>query len=151
MSASGEIRRASAADLPAIASLARECSAFGPPFEALRRTLTPSREAVAADEVWLVRIGRGVMGYYWLAPGEAATLEALVVADYAQRAGIGRALVGHMRMRAGEGGSRSVRVLSIPAAQPFFEAVGGQVAPSGNEGDRRMYLFTASEAAHGTS
>ncbi|MFD8307858.1 GNAT family N-acetyltransferase [Streptomyces sp. NPDC059690] len=121
------IRRAVARDAKRLTRLVRGSRAYegkyesavagyrvGPDYIEAHRTFV----AVGADEH-----GGRILGFYSLilAPPE---LDLLFVADEAQRRGIGRLLVAHMRSEARAAGLDRVKVVSHRPAENFYHRIG---------------------------
>ncbi len=124
-----EIRRAGEGDAAELTQLARTAKAsWGYPEAWLREwepELTISAEYIAANAVFMVDDGDGPVGVVAVGEGpDGPEIAHLWIAPDCQGQGLGRRLVNHARQVAKEHGWSSLRILSDPYAQPFYERLG---------------------------
>ncbi|MEU9554303.1 GNAT family N-acetyltransferase [Streptomyces fumanus] len=121
------IRRAVARDAKRLTRLVRGSSAYAGRYAAAVAGYRVGPDYLEAHRAF-VAVGTGehdgrVLGFYSLvlAPPE---LDLLFVADDAQRRGIGRRLVAHMRSEARAAGVDRVKVVSHVSAEDFYHRAG---------------------------
>jgi GNAT superfamily N-acetyltransferase len=122
------VRRANAADAPALTALTQASGAYRGEHRAILEGLEISAEQVARDECHLVEDDHGgIVGYYSLiVSGEDAELDLMFVADHVQGGGLGALLFRHMASVAKARGARRVRIVSHPPAEAFYLRMGAQ-------------------------
>ena len=109
----GSVRRATAADVPAMERIVRE--AYGPYVERIGRPPGPMlddyAELVARGLASVFADDQGVCGLVVLILGrEGALLDNVAVADRARGRGVGRLLVGHAEAAARKAGHEAIRL-----------------------------------------
>ncbi|WP_030909718.1 GNAT family N-acetyltransferase [Streptomyces sp. NRRL F-5126] len=125
------IRRATARDAKRLTTLVGSSRAYEGRYASMVAGYRVGPDYIETHEVHVAveapgeALGPGgpVLGFYslLLAPPE---LDLLFVADSAQRLGIGRLLVTHMKATARAAGADHVHVVSHPPAEGFYTSVG---------------------------
>ncbi|MEU0009525.1 GNAT family N-acetyltransferase [Streptomyces sp. NPDC006314] len=128
------IRRAIAQDAQRLTSLIQQSSAYQGQYASIISGYRVTAEYIARHGVFVaVDASDQILGFYSLVL-EPSELDLAFVSDEAQGLGIGRHLVEHMIVQAGEAGLTSVRVVAHPPAEEFYRRMGakrvGTVAPS---------------------
>ncbi|MFF9819609.1 GNAT family N-acetyltransferase [Streptomyces sp. NPDC014006] len=128
------IRRAVAQDAQRLTSLIQQSRAYQGQYASIISGYRVTAEYIARHGVFVaVDASDRILGFYSLVL-EPSELDLAFVSDEAQGLGIGRHLVEHMIVQAGEAGLTSVRVVAHPPAEVFYRRMGakrvGTVAPS---------------------
>lgn len=118
------LRRASAADAPALNALMHASRAYDGAYRAMLDGCAVTIDQIARDHVVLAEDGRRVLGFYSLIVDSAPELDLMFVADAAQGRDLGRRLFDHMRHEARTRGFDSVRIVCHPPALGFYLRMG---------------------------
>lgn len=121
------IRRAMAADAPALTALMHASSAYSGEWSRILAgyEITPSQ--LARDHLYVAEDSAGSpLGFYSLTVAGEPELDLLFVADTAQGTGLGRRLFDHMRALAGDLGLESVLIVSHPPSEGFYRRMGAE-------------------------
>ncbi|MFF3955986.1 GNAT family N-acetyltransferase [Streptomyces sp. NPDC001890] len=121
------IRRATARDAKRLTRLVRTSRAYEGHYAAMVAGYRVGPDYIETHRVF-VAVESGserVLGFYALVL-EPPELDLMFVADDAQGRGIGRLLVGHLRVEAEGAGLTGVRVVSHPPAEGFYRSVGAR-------------------------
>ncbi|MFB6874428.1 GNAT family N-acetyltransferase [Streptomyces sp. NPDC056323] len=121
------IRRATARDAKRLTRLVRTSRAYEGHYAAMVAGYRVGPDYIETHRVFVaVEAGsERVLGFYALVL-EPPELDLMFVADDAQGRGIGRLLVGHLRVEAESAGLTGVRVVSHPPAEGFYRSVGAR-------------------------
>ena len=114
------LRRAVAADAPALTALMHASSAYHGAYASILTGYVVTPEQVARDVMVLAEASGRVLGFYSLMLGDVPELDLMFVADEMQGSGLGRVLFQHMQREATERGLRSVKIVSNPPAEGFY-------------------------------
>jgi GNAT superfamily N-acetyltransferase len=125
------IRRAVAADAPALAALSFRSKAHwgydGEFMELVRPALTPSEDYIAESPVYVAAEGRTIVGFYGFCEIDGRVfLHDLFVEPAHIGSGIGSALWLHAIATARERGHAEFFIESDPFAEPFYLRLGAQ-------------------------
>ncbi|MFB7212618.1 GNAT family N-acetyltransferase [Streptomyces sp. NPDC056255] len=121
------IRRATARDAKRLTRLVRASRAYEGHYAAMVAGYRVGPDYIETHRVFVAveAVSERVLGFYALVL-EPPELDLMFVADDAQRRGIGRLLVGHLRAEAERAGLTGVRVVSHPPAEGFYQSVGAR-------------------------
>lgn len=126
MSHPPDIRRGSAADLPAVAALLQSAG------------LTTADLGVSRLQLWLAEAGNALVGVIALERfGSEGLLRSLAVAPEYRKLGFGRRLVARLEEDARAAGVRQL-VLLTESAETFFRSLGYGVIDRGSVGEARQ-------------
>jgi GNAT superfamily N-acetyltransferase len=121
-----EIIRASRNDAERLTTLMLRSAAYQGQYASILAGYRVSPDYIDRHLVFAaVNAHRDVVGFYALL-SDAPELDLLFVADNAQSAGVGRALVGHMLTQARAAGLSTVRVVAHPPAEGFYRRLGAR-------------------------
>ena len=120
------LRRATAADLPALDRLMRGVSAYHGEFAPMLAdyALTPAQ--FERDLFVLAEADGRPMGFYSLITEGEPELDLMFVADAAQGTGLGARLFAHMAAEARALGIDAVKIVSNPPAEGFYRRMGAE-------------------------
>lgn len=121
------LRRAGAADLPALNALMHASSAYDGAYRAMLDGYAVTKAQVARDHVVLAEEAGAVLGFYSLIVEGEPELDLMFVSDAAQGRGLGERLFEDMRATARRLGFPSVKIVSHPPAESFYRRMGAQV------------------------
>lgn len=130
------IRRAVARDAKRLTRLVRTSKAYEGRWAPMVEGYRVGPDYIEAHRVFVAVAGADgpVLGFYSLvldpgprhAPGATGELDLMFVSDAAQRHGVGRRLIAHLREEAGRAGLDAVRVVAHPPAEGFYLRVGAE-------------------------
>ncbi|HWA51216.1 MAG TPA: GNAT family N-acetyltransferase [Dongiaceae bacterium] len=118
------IRRADAADLPALNALIQASSTYHGEYRAMVATYMIGPAQVARDQMYLAEQDGAVVGFYSLTLGAEPELDLMFVADHLHGGGLGRALIEHLKATARARGVEEIKVVSHPPSVGFYKRVG---------------------------
>lgn len=119
------IRRAHAADAPALTALMHASLAYQGRYAAMLEGYAVSPAQIARDEVYVYEDNGVIGGFYALTgPADNAELDLLFVADRLQGKGVGVRLMTHLRQHGLALGIAAVRIVSHPPAEAFYLRMG---------------------------
>lgn len=118
------IRRATAADLPAINALIQASSTYHGEYRPMLATYAVSAAQVERDQMYVAEDDSELIGLYSLALGEAPELDLMFVADHLHGSGLGRALIAHLKETARQLGVPEIKIVSHPPSVGFYKRVG---------------------------
>jgi GNAT superfamily N-acetyltransferase len=118
------VRRAGAADAPALNAIVHGSQAYGGDYAAMLDGYAITADQIARDEVHIAEADGAALGFYSLVLGGTPELDLLFVADAAQGRGLGRLLIDHMRALAASRGVAAVKIISHPPAADFYRRLG---------------------------
>ena len=118
------IRRASAADAPALNAIVHGSASHKGEYAPMLDGYEITAEQIARDEIWLAEEGGETAGFYSLMLGATPELDLLFVADSAHGRGLGRLLMDHMRGVASAHGVAAVKIVSHPPSADFYRRIG---------------------------
>lgn len=118
------IRRADAADLPALNRLMAGSAAYRGRYRAMLDGYAISALQVTRDQIHLAEVNGTAAGFYSLITDPVPELDLMFVGDDSQGTGIGGLLFAHMRDLAASLGIAAVRIVSHPPAEGFYRRMG---------------------------
>jgi N-acetylglutamate synthase-like GNAT family acetyltransferase len=118
------IRRATAANLPAINALIQASSTYHGEYRPMIATYVVSAAQVERDQMYVAEHDSELIGLYSLTLGEAPELDLMFVADHLHGSGLGRALIAHLKETARQLGVREIKIVSHPPSVGFYKRVG---------------------------
>ena len=118
------VRRATAADLPAINALIQASSTYHGEYRPMLATYAVSPTQVERDQMYVAEQDGVIVGLYSLTLGEAPELDLMFVADQLQGSGLGRALIAHLKETARQLGVHEIKIVSHPPSVGFYKRVG---------------------------
>jgi len=121
------IRRASAADAPALTDLMQASSAYQGEYARILDGYRVTPEQISRDLIFLAEESGRLLGFYSLMLGEEPELDLMFVADNTQGLGLGRQLFEHMRVEARERGIPVVKIVSHPPSVDFYRRMGAEL------------------------
>jgi GNAT superfamily N-acetyltransferase len=131
-----KIRRATATDAKALTELMHASSAYQGEYARILCGYRVTPEQIGRDLIFLAESHLRLLGFYSLMLADEPELDIMIVADDAQRTGLGRQLIEHMRDQARDRGIPAVKIVSHPASVGFYRRVGAVVTggkpPSGS-------------------
>jgi N-acetylglutamate synthase-like GNAT family acetyltransferase len=118
------IRRATAADLPALDALMRSVSAYHGDYAPMLDGYAMTPEQVDRDMVFVAEADGPPLGFYSLVIEGEPELDLMFVADATQGSGLGARLFRHMAEQARALGLDAVKIVSNPPAEGFYRRMG---------------------------
>ena len=120
------IRRAGAADLPAVDTLMRAVSAYHGEYAPMLAGYALTPEQFERDLVFVAEDAGRLTGFYSLIVEGEPELDLMFVADAAQGTGLGARLFRHMEDQAGALGIDAVKIVANPPAEGFYRRMGAE-------------------------
>lgn len=120
------LRRAVAADIPALEALMRASAAYQGEYAPMLQGYSLSAEQIARDHFVLAEAEGVVLGFYSLVIEGEPELDLMFVADATQGTGLGARLFAHMAETARALGIDAVKIVSNPPAEGFYRRMGAE-------------------------
>lgn len=120
------LRRATAADIPALERLMRASSAYQGQYAPMLQGYAISQDQPARDHMVLAEQDGVVLGFYSLIVEGEPELDLMFVADAAQGTGLGARLFDDMAATARRMGIDAVKIVANPPAEGFYLRMGAR-------------------------
>ena len=120
------LRRATAADIPALDALMRASAAYHGEFAPMLADYAIAPEQPARDLMVLAEADGETLGFYSLITEGEPELDLMFIADSAQGTGLGARLFAHMADQARALGIDAVKIVSNPPAEGFYLRQGAE-------------------------
>lgn len=120
------IRRATAADQPALDALMRSVSAYQGEYAPMLEGYALTAEQLDRDLAFLADVGGRALGFYSLITDGEPELDLMFVDETTQGTGLGARLFAHMAEQARGLDIDAVKIIANPPAEGFYRRMGAE-------------------------